>query len=89
MCIKGTVSIISSDFPCKDGNARFTTDPLKAFSDQVLIDVKCFCFFKLFNFICGCSTKVACEVVYISCLKDGIEKSTEINTFRRRYFPHF
>ena len=27
--IKGTASVISSDPPCKDGNARFTTVPLK------------------------------------------------------------
>jgi len=26
---KGTVSIISSDPPCKDGNSRFTTVPFK------------------------------------------------------------
>ena len=31
--LKGTVSVISSDPPCKDGNARFTTIPLKALSD--------------------------------------------------------
>ena len=28
-CPKGTVSVISSDPPCEDGNARFTTAPLK------------------------------------------------------------
>ena len=27
--IKGTVSVILSDLPCKNGNARFTTVPLK------------------------------------------------------------
>ena len=32
--IKGTVSVISSNHPCKDGNVRFTTVPLKS-SDQV------------------------------------------------------
>ena len=32
---KGTVSLIPSDPLCKDGNARFTTVPLKALSDQV------------------------------------------------------
>ena len=34
---KGTVSIISSDHPCKDhdGNARFTTVLLKVLSDEV------------------------------------------------------
>ena len=27
--LKGTASVISRDFPYKDGNARFTTVPLK------------------------------------------------------------
>ena len=35
--IKGTVSVISSDSPCKDGNPRFTTAPLKALSDKIWI----------------------------------------------------
>ena len=35
MFIKGTVSLISSGPPCKDGIARFTTVTLKALSDQV------------------------------------------------------
>ena len=33
--LKGTVSVISSDPPWKDGNARFTTVHLKAYSDQL------------------------------------------------------
>ena len=33
--LKGTVSVISSDTPDKDGNARFTTVTLKALSVQV------------------------------------------------------
>ena len=33
--VKGTVSVISSDPPCKDGNVRFTMVLLKALSDQV------------------------------------------------------
>ena len=32
--VKGTVSVISSNSPCKDGNARFTTIPLKHLSGQ-------------------------------------------------------
>ena len=28
--MKGTVSVITSDPPCKDGNVRFITVPLKA-----------------------------------------------------------
>jgi len=44
--IKGTVSVISSDPPCKDGNARYTTVPLKALSDD-----KCgrYCHFSRFK----------------------------------------
>ena len=34
LLIKGTVSVISSGFPSKDGKVRFTTVPLKAFSNQ-------------------------------------------------------
>ena len=33
--LKRTVSVTSSDPPCKDDNARFTTVPLKALSDQM------------------------------------------------------
>ena len=32
--LNGSVSVISSEPPCKDGNARFTTIPLKSLSDQ-------------------------------------------------------
>ena len=39
--IKGTVGVISSEPPCKDGNVRFTTVPLKALSDQVCIINQC------------------------------------------------
>ena len=31
--IEGTVSVVSSDPPCKDGNARFTNVPLKPSTD--------------------------------------------------------
>ena len=33
--MKGTVSEISSDSPCKENNIRFSTVPLKALSEQV------------------------------------------------------
>ena len=39
--MKGDVSVISSDPPCKDGNAWFTTVLLKALSDQVWIKYQC------------------------------------------------
>ena len=38
--LKGTVSVISSDPPCKDDNAWFTKVPLKALSDQHWIRYK-------------------------------------------------
>ena len=51
-CIrKRTVSVISCDPPCKSGNSRFTTVPLKSLSDQVWIRSECFCF----------SAKVTCK----------------------------
>jgi len=33
--IKGIVCVILSDRPCTEGNARFTTVPIKALSVQV------------------------------------------------------
>jgi len=39
--LNGTVSVILSDPPCKDGNARFSTDlPDQNLSDQVLINLE-------------------------------------------------
>ena len=32
--LKGTVSVILSDLPCKDVNAQFTTVPFKPLTDQ-------------------------------------------------------
>ena len=37
--IKGTVSVTSSDPIYKDGDARFTTIPFKAWSDQDELDM--------------------------------------------------
>ena len=45
--IEGTVGVISSDPPFKDGIARVTTVPLKALSDQVYIIYQSFVSFKL------------------------------------------
>ena len=55
------------DPPCKDGNARFTTVPLSALSDQVCISCIVFVFFKLF---CGFST-----------YQETMQKITKIHTF--------
>ena len=40
-CIKGTVSVISSDPQCKDWNAQHTTVSLRALSDQIWIRYQC------------------------------------------------
>jgi len=37
LVLKGTVSVIFSDPPCKDDNVRLTTVTFKALSDQVSI----------------------------------------------------
>ena len=47
--MKGTVSVISSDPPCNNGNTRFT---LKSFVWSSMNEV-CYCFFKLLTFICS------------------------------------
>ena len=39
--ITGTVSVISGNLPCQDGNAWFTTVPFKAKSDQIWIRNQC------------------------------------------------
>ena len=40
--LKGTaLRVTLSDPPCKDGNTRFTTVPLKALSGQLIITYKC------------------------------------------------
>ena len=64
LVLEGTVSVVSSDLPCKDDNAQFSTVPLKACFDQVLIRSACFSLFKLFIFICGFSTKGTFAFVY-------------------------
>jgi len=40
--LKGTVSAISSDPPCKDGNARFTTVSLKTCRIKYELDINIF-----------------------------------------------
>ena len=44
---KGTIGVISSDSPCKDGNARFSRVHLKPLSDQVWIRYAWICYFNL------------------------------------------
>ena len=47
--IKGTVRVFASDPPCKDDNARFTTET--ALSGESLN--QCISSFKLLIFVCG------------------------------------
>ena len=62
-CLEGTASVISSDPPCKDGNARFTRVLFKALSDQLWIRTPCFCFrncyFDLW-FLCKSNLRISC-----------------------------
>ena len=74
--IKGTVSVISSDPPCKDGNARFTTGPLKALPDQVWIRHSCLFIFKLFIFISDFSAKWLAYFLLIKALGKLTETKT-------------
>ena len=39
--IKGTVSVISSDPPCTNGNAQFSTVPIKSLSHRAWIQYQC------------------------------------------------
>ena len=48
---KGTVRIISSNPPCKDDNASFTTVPLKTLFGQVWKEWKCLKFWNCLNLI--------------------------------------
>ena len=48
--IKGTVSVILSDPPCKECNARFTAISVKALSDQKCVRYDCFPYSKSDNF---------------------------------------
>ena len=55
--LKGSVSVISSDPPCKDDNAQITTmSKLCQIKNELCYT--CFCLFILFIFICGYSAKL-------------------------------
>ena len=49
--INGTVRVISSEPPCKNSNVRFANVPLILCLIKCVLDIFCFCFFKLFLFI--------------------------------------
>ena len=46
---KGTVTVIINNQPCKHGNARFTTVPLKPFFLIKNVEDMSFCRFKVFG----------------------------------------
>ena len=50
--LKGTVRLISSDPPCKDGNAWYTTVPLKPFLINNVEDLKVFISDDFYMFSC-------------------------------------
>ena len=78
--INGTISVISSDSPCKDGNAWFKTVPLKAFSDQVWIIYQCFYFLKCsFSFAVSLQKWLAQDL-----LQEAMKKLTEINSLSQK-----
>ena len=77
--IKRTVSVISSDPSCTDGNARFTTVPFKALSDQVWIRYQCLQFRKLIILNCGFFYKLL-QLIYNST---GCPKKTGISVFKK------
>ena len=58
-----TEGVLSNNPLCKNGNARFTTVPLKALSGQFWIRYSWFCFFKLFIFLCGFYVKETCAFI--------------------------
>ena len=71
--LKGTVSIISSDPPCKYDNAQFTAVPLRGLSDIKYINqILKFIVLKTIYFHREFSTKVT------------LENILELNTFRTR-----
>ena len=54
--LKGTVSIILSDPPCKNGTARFKTVRLKAFTDHWFkLDINVYKLKEMIIFNCGFS----------------------------------
>ena len=76
--LKGTVRVISSEPPCKDANARFTTVPIIVLSDLVWIIF----FFIISDF----SAKVAAFLAY----EKSWENPKKLTLFEKwRYLPHF
>ena len=65
ICVfKGSVKVILSDSPCKDGKAWFITVPLTDFSDLVWIRYPWFWLLKLFILISWFSAKSENDVIF-------------------------
>ena len=69
--IKGTVSAISSDPPCKDGKTRFKTEPLKPSSIKNVEDTVVFLTRKCLTL------KVSSSIIYVICKKCASHFSRE------------
>ena len=77
--LKRTVSIISSETPCKDGNARFRTAPFKLCLIKNELDINVFVSFT------GSLRKWLVHFLP----RRSIEKINIFRVSNRRYLPHF
>ena len=84
--LKRTVSIILSDSSCKDGNALFTTVPLKALSDQVWIKYPWF-----FNYLFSFAVSLQKWLVHFLFIRSNGEiiRIQLYSRQKRWYLPHF
>ena len=84
---KETLSVISSDPPCKDGITRFTTVPLKALSDQVWIRYTCFLPNCSFSFA-GSLRKWLAHFLLVRSPWETHRNQHFPESEKRRYLPH-
>ena len=85
--IKGTVNVISSDPPCKDDNARFTTVPLKLclikYESVINVYVSLTCLFHM-RFLGKNHLRI-----FLDYKKQWRNSEVNLDTEKRQYFPHF
>ena len=72
------MGLLKPNFKCKDGNARFTTVPLRAVAVSVWIIYQCVWFVKLITFDCGFSTKAPC----VFLLQENIVELSLLKTYK-------
>ena len=72
------IGLLKPNFKCKDGNARFTTVPLRAVAVSVWIIYQCVWFVKLITFNCGFSTKAPCAFL----LQENIVELSFLKTYK-------